>query len=70
MQMEKRAAEIERSLTLEKSKGKELELRLSSLNSVNGALLHHVVTMEFQAQETRNQPVSIQGSSINQIAVD
>jgi hypothetical protein len=46
MQMEKRAAEIERSLTLEKSKGKELELRVSSLNSVNGVLLHHVVTME------------------------
>lgn len=54
MQMEKRAAEIKRSLMLEKSKGKELELHLSSLNSVNGALLHHVVTMEFQAQETRN----------------
>lgn len=69
MQTEKRAAEIERNLVLERSKVKELELRVSTLHSVNGALLHHVVTKEVQAQDPRNQPVSIQKFLLKQTAV-
>lgn len=63
MQMEKGATAIERNLMLERSKINELELRASSLNSINRALLHHVFTKELQPQdEPRNQPVSIQQS--------
>lgn len=60
MEMEKRATEIGQTLVLERNKVKELEFRVSSLNSVNRALLHHVVTKELQTQDLRNQPVRIQ----------
>lgn len=62
MQMEKRATENECNLMLERSKVHELEFRVSNLNSVNGALLHHMVTKEAQAQDPRNQLVSIHRS--------
>lgn len=61
VQMGESATAVERNLMLERSKVNELELRMSSLNSINGALLHHVVAKELQPQdESRGHPVSIQ----------
>lgn len=59
-QMEKRASDIEHALVLEERKVKELDFRVSSLNSLNAALLHHMASKDSQAQDPRNRPVSTQ----------